>query len=203
MPVKLVLAIPRTHNIFNWFKKKQIFLYHQDTLCLPEEVAGSAEIRQKEGLLVDSCRFQLWPCSIISKSSKLYTFWTEEERPCHLWIGGNMLPEDLCYGNEAVMYSLMHTLYTMFEMSHKEEPSFLGYLCSRHDTKQNAFGMLYHIKVSTAKMIENQYVAAKWMTVSDIKKIYRKLDPWSKRIFDYIYEHPTLRQQLGLYQKKF
>ena len=39
------------------------------------------------------------------------------------------------------------------------------------------------------------------MSIADLKKVYRKLEPWSKRIFDYIYEHPPIRKRLKLYQK--
>ena len=203
MLVKKVLVIPITHFILNEFKHKQMFLPAIDTRWLPDELIGSADLRPKEGLLVSQAYFQLWPCSIISHNAKICTYWDKDNAICHLWIGNNMLPEDLRYGNNALSAALQRILNYFFRsLVVKEKPFFLGYICSKHDTKQNAFGLLHHVKTkAAAKLLNNDYIHERWLTIAELKQYYRKLDPWSKRIFDYIYENPNIREKLGLYQR--
>ena len=82
------------------------------------------------------------------------------------------------------------------------EDFFVGYLYSLKDTNQNAFGMLYFFKTDSVKALKSKYIDIKPMTIADLKKVYRKLDPWSKRLFDYIYENPSVRCKMDLYQIK-
>lgn len=199
--MKRILTIPITHDILSWFNKKQMFVLQQDTPYTPEEIAGSASTRVKEGMLVNPAFLQLWPCAIISRGDKIYTYWDKSEKPCHLWIGNNMYIEDMKYGNDAVIGSLYRILEEYARTPYKKIcPQFIGYLCTKHDTKQNAFGMLYFVKIPYFSIATNKYVETKWMTIADLKKVYRKLDSWSKRIFDYIYEHPNVRKKMNLYQ---
>lgn len=201
MLLNSVLAIPRTHNIFAWFKQKQIFIPEKEVALTPEEIVGSAAILPKTGLLVNPIFLQLWPCAIISNGPFVYTYWDETEKPCHIWLGGNIEPKDLIYGNNAVKKALERNLSTYIKIKDVED-FFVGYLYSLKDTNQNAFGMLYFFKTDSVKALKSKYINIKPMTIADLKKVYRKLDPWSKRLFDYIYENPSVRSKMDLYQIK-
>jgi len=201
MSLNLVLTIPRTHEIFTWFRHKQIFLPETETAMLPEELVGSSTARPKEGLLVSPAFFQVWPSAILVRGAKFYTYWNQDDT-CHLWIGNNMYPSDLAYGNESVRHALHRNMRDMMHPFSYKQEYLLGYACSQNDTEQNMFGILYVLCVSRATLIKNQYIHTRWLSITDLKKVYRKLDPWSKRIFDYIYEHPSLRKQFDLYEKE-
>lgn len=201
MLLNSVLAIPRTHSIFLWFKRKQMFIPKEEVALAPEEIAGSAAILPKTGLLVSPAFLQLWPCAIVSSGPSIYTYWDQTEKPCHLWIGGNIEPRDLIYGNYAVIKALERNLATYAKIKNQRN-FFVGYLYSLRDTNQNAFGMLYFLKTNNIKPLKSKYIDVRPMTIAEIKKVYRKLDPWSKRLFDYIYEHPSVRKKMNLYQRK-
>ena len=197
-----VLVIPMTHEILDWFQHKRMLLPEADTAYTPEELAGSATIRQKEGLLVSPAYFQIWISAMLIKAASVYTFWNKDKTICRLWIGDNFYREQLRYGNRSLEHALREMLDKYMKTTEDpERPFFFGYLCSQHDEDQNAFCVLYAVPVRAAALKKNAYITARWMTVAELKKVYRKLDPWSKRIFDYIYEHPPVRKKLKLYQK--
>ena len=178
-----------------------MFIPKEEVALAPEEIAGSAAILPKTGLLVSPAFLQLWPCAIVSSGPFIYTYWDQTEKPCHLWIGGNIEPRDLIYGNQAVIKALERNFATYVKIKNQRN-FFVGYLYSLRDTNQNAFGMLYFLKTDNIKPLESKYIDVRPMTIAEIKKVYRKLDPWSKRLFDYIYEHPSVRKKMDLYQRK-
>ena len=200
MSLTPVLAIPRNHPVLQWFRHRKILVLEQEIPYSPEELIGSAMIRPKEGLLTDSAFFQLWLSAVIIRKGMICTFWDTTDKPCHLWIGNNILQKWL-HSQDALMTGLLYQAITRYMDIVFTNPLFTGYLCHQQDLSQNAFGILYLVRAESVKF-NNDAVTVKWLRIADIKKKYRKLDPWSKKIFDYIYENPSLREKLGLYQKK-
>lgn len=200
MSMTQVLAIPRNHPIFQWFRYKRILIPETEIPYTPEELIGSATIRPKQGLLTDSAFFQLWLSVVLIKSGFICTFWDNTKKPCHLWIGGNILQNWLQYKRSLMKKSLQETLDRYMDIAFSN-PIFLGFICKQQDLSQNAFGILYCLHVDHVQF-RNEAVTVKWLRISEIKKKYRKLDHWSKRIFDYIYETTEIRERFGLYQKK-
>lgn len=205
LKIKKILAINIFHEILSCFRKSIKFFPEYAIAYTPEFLAMSATIIPEIHAIDNKAYYQLYPSAIVidSKTARIFVFKRRtEHNPYRLWIGGTIQYEDFCSPDYKVSTSMDIILRGYMKIVPKYFTcNFLGFLYTKRDKSHNRFGIIYSVNVASAKLKENQWATGTWMTIADIKKIYKQIDPWSKVLFDYIYEHPNIRQKLKLYQK--
>lgn len=119
-----------------------------------------------------------------------------------LGFGGHVSIEDI-----NGKYSPLSPIYNAAIRELREElvlnkknivPKFIGFGRDMHSSTSEHLGAIFILKTGSASIKEVEKLKGLWVTYEDLKnKYYDKLESWSKKTLDYIYEDPILSREYG------